>query len=119
MSDSLFARFNLSKPHMENRVLRAKASCEAKGKPFNEDEFRQKWASIDGMIVEVMTDPIYIFHDHDHQDTISPIRGPQDEGVFFVVDGSELRGRRDPEIQYVGERLSETFWERTEYTETF
>lgn len=119
MSESIYARFKLCRTALENRVLKAKASAAKHNRPFDEDLFRRTWNDLDGLIVEIMTDPIYMFHHHDNEETVSPLRGPQDEGVFFVVEKRELQGRKCPEIQYVGERLTETFWERTEYTEVW
>jgi hypothetical protein len=79
------------------------------------DRFRK----MQGQIVCIPGDRMFWFHERDDFATICPLRGPQDEGVFYTLPLAWLTGQDDEEIQRIGKRLMDTFWERTEYTEAF
>lgn len=80
-------------------------------------EVLRKLREIDGQIVGLPATGYLQFHTKNDFATICPLRGPQDEGLFFTVPLSWLEGLEDDEVQRIGQRLSHTFWERREYLE--
>lgn len=72
---------------------------------------------LEGQVVAIPRDSLFWFHERDDYTTISPLRGPQDEGVFYTVPRAWLHGQDLKTVQDLGHWLSETFWERSEYRE--